>query len=112
MSGEFCLMRGVDETSLLSVAEDADGTCVIRASADHRTIAIKCSIDSLTSVESGGSAHLAGPEGLCAIERERGNVRFRFITSDRRSRSYEIEATRFDAAIAMLAAGMSFASLK
>ena len=68
-------------------------------------------IESLMAIEAGGSAHLAGPDGLCAIERGRSVVRFRFITSDRRSRLYEVETPRVDAAVAMLSAGLSYASL-
>lgn len=111
MTGEFCLLRGVDEGCLLSLSEMPNGTCLIKSMADHRVVAISCPIESLISIEAGGSAHLAGPDGLCAVERDRGSVYFRFISSDRRTRSFEIEAPRFDAAVAMLAAGHSYASL-
>jgi hypothetical protein len=111
MTGEFCLLRGVDEGCLLSLREMPNGTCLIRAAADQREVAITCPIESLMSIEAGGCAHLAGPDGLCAIERSRETVRFRFISSDRRSRSFEIETSRFDAAVAMLASGLTFASL-
>lgn len=108
MTGEFCLMRGVDENCLLSLCETANGTCLIKSIADHRTIAISCPIESLLSIQAGETVHLAGPDGLCAIERDRTNVRFRFITLDRRSRSLEVNTARFDAAVAMLATGLSF----
>jgi hypothetical protein len=111
MTGEFCLMRGVDEGCLLSLSEMPNGTCLVKAATDNRVVAITCPIESLMAIESGGSAHLAGPDGLCAIERDRASVRFRFITSDRRTRSFEVETPRFDAAVAMLAAGLSYASL-
>ncbi len=110
MPGEFCLMRGVDEGCLLSLSEMPNGTCLIKACAEQRVICITCPIESLVSIEPGGSAHLAGPDGLCAVERDRNTVRFRFITSERRARSYEVDATRFGAAIGMLAA-TSFAEL-
>ena len=111
MSGEFCLLRGVNEGCLLSLTELPGGTCVIKGATDQKSISINCPIETLTSIEATGSAHLAGPEGLCAIVRGRHSVMFRFISSDRRARSYEIETSRFDAAVAMLAAGLSFASL-
>jgi hypothetical protein len=111
MTGEFCLMRGVNEGCLLSLAELPGQSCSIKATTDHGPISIDCPIESLATIETGGSAHLAGPEGLCAIERGRQSVVFRFLSSDRRARSYEIESTRFDAAVAMLTAGLSFASL-
>ena len=111
MMGEFCLMRGVDEGCLLSLAEMPDGVCVIKAAADSKMLQISCPIETLAAIESGGTAHLAGPDGLCAIQRDRSTVKFRFISSDRRARSFEIETPRFDAVVAMLAAGMSYATL-
>lgn len=100
-------MRGMDETCLLSMAE-VPGGCVIKAMADQRLLSISCPIESLTAIESGGSAHLAGPDGLCAIERGRQTVLFRFITSERIARSFEVDTPRFDAAVAMLATGLAF----
>ncbi len=111
MTGEFCLLRGVSEGCLLSLKELPGGSCLIKGATDHQTISITCPIETLSSIEATGSAHLAGPEGLCAIVRDRHSVMFRFISSDRRARSYEIETPRFDAAVAMLSAGLSFASL-
>jgi hypothetical protein len=111
MTGEFCLMRGMDEGCLLSLAEMPGGVCLIKVSAEHRVVGISCPIESLINIEIGGSAHLAGPDGLCAIQRDRSSVTCRVITSDRRSRCFEIETPRFDAAVATLAAGLSYATL-
>ena len=111
MSGEFCLMRGVDEGCLLSFCRVPGGAVHIKAATDNRFMTISCPVETLISLESCGSAHLAGPDGLCAIERDRNSVLFRFISSDRRTRSFEIETARFDATVAMLAAGLSFASM-
>jgi len=114
MFGEFCLMRGVDEGSLLSIAEGPGDTCEIKITADQRTLSIACRIGDLIEIQSGKGAHLAGPDGLCGIEREGAHMRFRFIGVDRRARCYEIESVRFDAVLALLSAGRkpdSYASL-
>jgi hypothetical protein len=114
MFGEFCLMRGVDEGCLISLSEAPGDACCINLSVDHEVLSITCPLETLSSIEVGETAHLAGPDGLCGIERDRNSVRFRFISVDRRARSYEIEATRFDVALTMLAAGRrsrSFASI-
>src|SRR5438105_1526937 len=114
MFGEFCLMRGMDEACLLSLAEAPGDACIIRLSVDQRTVAFYCPIDTLTTIDLGDTTHLAGPDGLCGIERDRSSIRFRFMGLDRRARAYEIEAARFDVAITMLSAGRrhSLASLK
>jgi hypothetical protein len=114
MFGEFCLMRGVDDGCLVSLAQGINDTCEIKLQADHRIVRISCPISAISDIDSENPAHLASPDGLCCIEREGNVMKFRFLGVDRKARSYEIESVRFDAALAVLGAGQrkdTYASL-
>ena len=104
MERELCLMRGMDESCLLSMATAPGERCVITFSAEHPALSVSVPIHALESLEVGSSTSLAGPESLCRIERGREVVRFQYIGLERRGRSYEIEAARFETALIMLSA--------
>jgi hypothetical protein len=111
MERELCLMRGVDESCLLSMTAAPGGRCIILFSAEQKPLSVSVPMAALQSLETGGTASFAGEDSLCRIERERDVVRFRYISLDRRARSYEIEATRFETALIMLSARTVEASL-
>ena len=111
MERELCLMRGVDESSLLSMTAAPGGRCIILFSAEQPPLSVSVPMEALRSLDIGRAASFAGEDSLCRIERERDVVRFRFIGLDRRARSYEIEAARFETALIMLSARTGEATL-
>ena len=113
MNRELCLMRGVDESCLLSVTAAPGGRCVFIFSADHRPFSISVPMGALEDLEIGGTASFASDETMCCVERERDVVRFRYIGVEKRAKSYEIDAARFETALIMLSAraDTTFASL-
>jgi hypothetical protein len=114
MDREFCLMRGVDESCLLSMTAAPGGRCIFLFSAEQPALSISVPMHALQELEAGATASFAGEDSMCCIERERDVVRIRYIGLERRARSYEIDATRFETSLIMLSAkahDSNFASL-
>src|SRR5579885_1186458 len=104
MLGEFCLMRGVDESCLLSFTESAGNSILIKLHGEPQQIVVPADIESLAGIHEGEAIHLASADGLCAIERDGLWVRFKFIGQDRKTKGLEIESVRFDAVVAIMMA--------
>ena len=111
MGRELCLMRGMDESCLLSMTCGPKDRCIITFSAEQPPLSVSIPISALENLELGESTSLAGEDSLCRIERGRDVVRFQYIGLERRGRSYEIEAARFETALVMLSAKSIDASL-
>lgn len=104
MERDLCLMRGVDESCLLSVTAAPGNRCLILFPTETPPLSVSIPMDALKDLEIGDSKSFAGDDSLCKVERELDVVRFRYIGFNRRVRTYEIEATRFETALIMLSA--------
>ena len=114
MDREFCLMRGMDDSCLLSMTAAPGGRCIFLFSAEHPALSISVPMQALEDLGVGGTASFAGEDSMCCVEKERDVVRIRYIGLEKRARSYEIDATRFETSLIMLSAkahDSNFASL-
>jgi hypothetical protein len=101
MFGEFCLMRGVEESCLVSLAPTGAGKCLLMLRTPGGQVFVPCTLVQLENAFAAKVTLYSG-DGECLVSCVDDSFHMDLVGSPRRTISYRVEATRVRAAVTLL----------